>query len=89
MSVSAGITKELLKLKKELEEKETERAELSGELNAIMRQLKNEYGLPSVEDAKDYIKEKEKEIEIWEEVIKNGVEEIKKIMAGDDYGIDE
>lgn len=53
------VTKQLWKLKKQLEEAQSELDSLSGELTAFQKQMKRQYGVSSLEDLETLKKEYE------------------------------
>ena len=58
-----GLGKRLLMLKEEVQEYKDEFNKKEGELNAIKKQLKEEFKFNSLKEAKEYFKELDKEIE--------------------------
>lgn len=70
--------KDLLRLQKQIEEGKTEKAQLEGERNAIMKQLEKDWGCKTVQQAEKKIKEMEKEIEQLDADIEVGLEELEQ-----------
>ena len=70
--------KDLLKLKREIDEAKTSVADLNGQLTAMMKQLKKDWNCASVEDGEKLLKKMKKEIEGLEEQIETGVKEIEE-----------
>lgn len=56
-------TEELIELQEEIEDKKTQNAQLEGERNAILKQLKEDFGCKTVKQAEELIEKKEEEIE--------------------------
>ena len=70
--------KDLLQLKKEIDSAKSEKAELTGELKSLMKQLKDEWKCSSLEDARKKIRQWEKEISELDEKIKTGITELEE-----------
>lgn len=68
--------KQLLNLKNEINEAKTKVSELTGEKQALLRQLKEEYGCKTIDEAQKKLKSLQKEIEKLEESIEQGIEEL-------------
>ena len=59
----------LLALKAQIEQEKAKEARLQGELDAITRQLKDDYGVESIEDGEARVEEEEAELkEQWERI---------------------
>lgn len=71
----------LLKLKGSIEKKKSERSELQGELKSVTKQLKDEFGVSTVEEAKKLQAEKEAELAKLKEDIESKIEEIEELMG--------
>lgn len=68
--------KQLLALKEEIAEAKSKAAELKGQKNALMKQLKEEWGCTSIEVAEKKIKQMEKDITKLDAEIKKGMDEL-------------
>jgi len=68
--------KELLDLKKEVEEAKNELAELRGQRTALNRQLKEQYGCSSLAEAEKKLKKMEEQISDLNTKIEEGLAEI-------------
>jgi hypothetical protein len=71
----------LLKLKGAIEKKKSERSELQGELKSITKQLKDEFGVATVEEAKKLQEKKETERTELQGDIAVAIEEIEELMG--------
>lgn len=67
---------DLIDLQEEIEERKTQKAQLEGERNAILKQLKEDWGCKTVKQAEALITEKEQEITDLEADIETGLEEL-------------
>ncbi len=77
---SAIIGQKLLNLKNRLEEEKGARAELQGELNSIMKQLKDDFEADSLEAAEEMIIQDSAELDRMEEEIEQELAEIERLM---------
>jgi len=73
-------TEKLIELQEEIEERKTQKAQLEGEKNAIVKQLKEDYGCKSIKQAEALIKEKEVAVAQLEEELEEGLEELEKLL---------
>ncbi len=71
----------LLKLKGAIEKKKSERSELQGELKSITKQLKDEFGITTVEEAKKLQEKKEAERSELQDNIAAEIAGIEKLMG--------
>lgn len=76
-----NLGQKLIEIKEELEGKKSQRSESQGELNSLMKQLK-ECGVETVEQAEELIRKQEKELQVMETEIEEEVEEIENMMEG-------
>lgn len=67
---------DLIDLQEEIAESKTKKAQLEGERNAIMKQLKEDWGCKTVKQAEALIEEKELEVSKLEGEIENKLEEL-------------
>lgn len=67
---------EVIELKEEIETSKTEKAQLEGEMKAILKQLQEEWGCPTIEQATKKYKEIENEIEKLDKEINNDLNEL-------------
>jgi hypothetical protein len=65
---------ETLKLKKFIETKEKENSESQGKIKLLLQQLKDKFGINSLEQAQAVIHQNKKNIEIEETIIKDLIE---------------
>ena len=75
--------KQLLDLKEEIGEAKNKVAELKGQQNALMKQLKEEWGCTTLEQAEKKIAQIEEEVAILQRQIEKGIEELQE-----KYGIE-
>ena len=73
---------DLFKLKQEIEEAKTSVSELKGQQNALLKQLKEEWGCSTVEEAEKKIQIMKKDIEKLENSIAVGLEELEEKYHG-------
>ena len=69
-------TEELIELQEQIEQRKTQKAQLEGERNAIMKQLKEDWDCKTVKQAEQKIAEKQEVLEKLEEEIATGLEEL-------------
>ena len=69
---------DLLDLKKDIDEAKTKQSELVGQKNALMTQLKNDWGCKTVEEAQEKLKTMGEEIEDIEDKIEKGVTDLQE-----------
>ena len=70
MGANEKLGRKLLALKEEIQEYINEYNRKEGELNAIKKQLKEEFKFNSLKEAKEYLKEVDNEIEKLNESVK-------------------
>jgi len=71
---------DLIDLQEEIAESKTKKAQLEGERNAIMKQLKEDWGCKTVKQAEALIEEKEQEVKALEVDIETGLEELEMAL---------
>lgn len=69
---------ELLKLKKKVEDAQTQVSELKGQLQAQIKQLKDDWGCKTIEEAEKKLKTMDKDLSTLEEQITIGIEELEE-----------
>jgi len=69
---------DLLDLKKDIDEAKTKKSELMGQKNALMNQLKTDWGCKTVEEAQVKLKTMGEEIEDIEDKIEKGVTDLQE-----------
>jgi uncharacterized protein YukE len=74
--------KDLLRMKKEIDETKTEIAELKGKQNHLQEELKTGWNCASVDEAKEQLKEMEEDMEKLDRQIQKGIEEIEENYNG-------
>lgn len=75
--------KDLLTLKEEIEEAKEKFQQLKGQKNALMQQLKEEWGCNTVEEGNTKLRELEKEVEVLSNEIVDGLEKLEKQYLND------
>jgi len=70
----------LLRMKEELEQKKSQRSELQGELNSVMKQLQEEFGVGTLEQAEERLEKEKQELQEMETAVQEQVEEIEEMM---------
>ncbi len=70
--------RELLELKKKVDEAKSTVSELTGHKQALMKQLKDDWNCKSAEEAQKKLKSMNKEIEDIESQIEEGVKELEE-----------
>jgi len=78
--MTEDIGRKLLQLKEQLEEEKSQRSELQGEYKSVMKQLKDDHGAESLEQAEKKIKKEQEELQEMEESIRERVEEVESLM---------
>ncbi len=74
------LARKLLTLKKELDEKKTQRAELQGERKSIMAQLKKDFGVSTLEEAEALQAAEKKAIQQQTEDLTQKLNEIEDML---------
>ncbi len=74
--------KELLDLKEEVEEAKTKVSELTGQKQALIKQLKEDWKCATVEEAEKKLKSMKIDIEKLEEQIEEGTKELEEKYEG-------
>lgn len=72
----------LLSLKKRLEEQKSQRHELQGELNSLTKQMEQDFGIKTIDQAEKQIKKMQDEIEKMEKSIMSKIRQIEMEMEG-------
>ena len=70
----------LLKMKDDLEQKKSQRSELQGELNSVMKQLQEEFGVETLEQAEERLEKEKQGLQEMETDVRERVEEIEEMM---------
>jgi len=70
--------KQLLDLKKQVDDAKTTVSELKGQKNALSKQLLDEWKCKAIEEAKSTLISMEVELTMMDQSIKNGIEELEK-----------
>jgi IMP dehydrogenase/GMP reductase len=70
--------RQLLQLKKKVEDSKTTVAELTGQQTAVMKQLKDEYGCKTIEEAEEKVKTLNTKVTKINNRIDEGVVELKE-----------
>ena len=68
----------LLELKQEIDEAKTKVSELTGQKNALMKQLKEDYGCKTIQDADNKVNDLEKQIDKIKKQIDSGIAELEE-----------
>lgn len=74
--------KELLELKEKVDDAKSTVSELTGQKNALMKQLKEDWDCKSLEAAEDKLKEMERNISILEKKIEKATKELEEKYNG-------
>jgi hypothetical protein len=72
------LAKKLSKMKQDIEDQRAEKNRAEGQLTALMKQLKDEFGFESVEAAEEKLEEMQKEIEEADEKMEKDVDAFEK-----------
>lgn len=78
------IGQELLRMKSRLEKDKNTRLELQGELKSVMKQLQEDFGVSSLEEAEEMQSTMQEEIITIEKQIQEQLQEIRDLMEGED-----
>jgi predicted nuclease with TOPRIM domain len=70
--------KELLDLKEKVDEAKQTVSELTGQKNALLNQLKDDWGCKTLKEAKEKLEEMESQVTILEKKIERGVKELEE-----------
>ena len=70
--------KELLDLKEKVDEAKQTVSELTGQKNALLKQLKDDWGCKTLKEAKEKLEEMESQVTILEKKIERGVKELEE-----------
>ena len=70
----------LLRMKEDLEQKKSQRSELQGELNSVMKQLQEEFGVETLEQAEERLEKEKQGLQEMETAVREQVEEIEEMM---------
>ena len=76
--MNKDLTETLLSIKKRVEEAKSKKERLTGELNILLSQLKEEYEIESIDDAEKEVERLEKEIKELEEELEKRIEEVRR-----------
>jgi len=80
METSRELGQRLLRLKEQLERKKAERTELQGQLKSVMEVLKKQYGVETLEEAREKMEGLEREVKEHEAEIYKGLEKIETLF---------
>lgn len=72
----------LLSLKKRLEEQKSQRHELQGELNSLTKQMEQDFGIKTIDQAEKQIEKMQDEIKKMEKSIMSKIRQIEIEMEG-------
>ena len=70
--------KELLDLKEKVDDAKQAVSELTGQKNALMKQLKDDWQCKTIDEAETKLTKMDKDIDILEKKIENGVQELEE-----------
>jgi peptidoglycan hydrolase CwlO-like protein len=76
--------KELLELKDKVDEAKQVVSELTGQRNALLKQLKDDWGCKTIEEAETKLAKMDKDIDALEKKIEKGVTELNDKYNGND-----
>jgi predicted transcriptional regulator len=71
----------LLQIKEELEKKKSQRSESQGELKSLMRRLKEEFGVDTMEQAYRIQEKRAAELEELEQSTQEKIQELEQLMS--------
>jgi hypothetical protein len=77
-----SIEQELLLLKEKIDNRKTDKAKLTGELESHYNRLKEEFGCNTLDEANTYLEELAEERDELKLQLDNGIEEIKLQLQG-------
>lgn len=78
MIMDDRIEEKLLDLKSEIDEAKSNVARLEGQKTALMSQLKTEWGVSSIKEARTKLAELQKKCDVLEKKIKEGLQELEE-----------
>jgi len=81
MEASRELGQRLLRLKEQLERKKAERTELQGQLKSVMEMLRRQYGVKTLEEAREKMEELEREVKEYEAEIYKGLEKVEGLFS--------
>ncbi|MFA5934991.1 MAG: hypothetical protein WC827_03850 [Candidatus Paceibacterota bacterium] len=81
--------KGLLQLKQDIDEAKNSVNQLKGQQTALLKQLKDEWGCSSIEEAEKRIKKMQKEIETLDASIETGLEELEESQNNKNIRLEE
>ena len=76
--------KELLELKDKVDEAKQVVSELTGQRNALLKQLKDDWGCKTIEEAETKLAKMDKDIDVLEKKIEKGISELEEKYNGND-----
>ncbi len=77
------LARRLMEMKEQLENEKARRSELQGELRSVMKQLKQEYSVDTLEEAEELLEETRQRVEAIEADLLKKVEEAEALLDGD------
>ena len=81
--------KDLLDLKKEIEEAKKRQANLQGRREALLEQLQKEYGVETIDQAQKKLKQLDAQLKKKKEAIADATEELEAMLDGEDTDTEE
>jgi predicted nuclease with TOPRIM domain len=75
---------ELLKLKEQVDEAKQNVSELTGQKNALLKQLKDDWGCKTIEEAEEKLKQMDKNTSTLERKIEVGIKDLEEKYNGND-----
>jgi len=79
---NSKIGQRLLQLKKQIEDEKAKQSELKGELKSIMKQLKDEFNVQSLDEAAELLESMQEDLEKYEKTIQEKLEKAKELFEG-------
>jgi predicted nucleic acid-binding Zn-ribbon protein len=76
--MAESLSQTLLSMKEKIEGAKEKRAQLKGELNELMRRLKQDYGITNIKQAEKKVKEMQAQIVEMDKEIEAGVAKLEK-----------
>lgn len=77
---SGDVSRRLLEIKGQLEEQRERRAQLQGELAAVLRSLKQDFGVDSIEAAEDRLESDRQALQRLEAELTEQIEVLEEVM---------
>ena len=83
MDLIGNVSEQLVSMRAEISAQKTRQAELTGELKSLYKQLKDEYGVDSIEAAETLLVEYTEQAQELEMQLKDCMEKLEAVLYGD------